>query len=122
MFLSELTIKNFRMFGQGENELRLQLMPGLTALVGENDSGKSAIIDAIRYALQTRDQGFIRIQPEDLHIPESGPPTRNYHVASGATSPGRFTDKSRRSSFSIEKGHHLRSNGYGLVSFRLGRV
>lgn len=74
MFLSELTIKNFRMFGQGKNELRLQLKPGLTALVGENDSGKSAIIDAIRYALQTRDQGFIRIQPEDLHIPESGPP------------------------------------------------
>jgi len=74
MFLSELTIKNFRMFGKGENELRLQLKPGLTALVGENDSGKSAIIDAIRYALQTRDQGFIRIQPEDLHIPDIGPP------------------------------------------------
>lgn len=73
MFLSELTIKNFRMFGEGENELRLQLKPGLTALVGENDSGKSAIIDAMRYALQTRDQGFVRIQPEDLHIPDSGP-------------------------------------------------
>lgn len=40
--------------------------------MGRNDSGKSAVIDAIRYALLTRDQEFIRAQPEDFHIDSSG--------------------------------------------------
>lgn len=40
----------------------------MTALVGRNDSGKSAVIDAIRYALLTRDQEYIRVQPEDFHF------------------------------------------------------
>ena len=68
MFLSELTIRNFRQFGEGESELSMELQPGVTALVGRNDSGKSAVIDAIRYALLTRDQEYIRVQPEDFHI------------------------------------------------------
>src|SRR5690606_31158785 len=36
------------------------------------DSGKSAVIDAIRYALLTRDQEYIRVQPEDFHIDTDG--------------------------------------------------
>ena len=68
MFLSELTIRNFRQFGEGESELSMELQPGVTALVGRNDSGKSAVIDAIRYVLLTRDQEYIRVQPEDFHI------------------------------------------------------
>ena len=50
----------------------MDLRPGVTALVGRNDSGKSAIIDAIRYALRTRDEEFIRVQPEDFHIDDVG--------------------------------------------------
>lgn len=49
MHLSLLTIRNFRQFGEGDAELSVALQPGVTALVGRNDSGKSAIIDAIRY-------------------------------------------------------------------------
>ena len=45
---------------------------GVTALVGRNDSGKSAVIDAVRYALLTRDQEFIRVQPEDFHLDQTG--------------------------------------------------
>ena len=57
MYLSNITIKNFRQFGDGNDALNIAFNSGVTALVGRNDSGKSAVIDAIRYALLTRDQG-----------------------------------------------------------------
>ncbi len=72
MYLSELILRNFRQFGEGTTELRIDFQPGVTALVGRNDSGKSAVIDAIRYALLTRDQEYIRVQPEDFHIDADG--------------------------------------------------
>ena len=72
MHLSQLTIRNFRQFGAGDSELKVDFQPGVTALVGRNDSGKSALIDAIRYALLTRDQEFIRVQPEDFHVDSNG--------------------------------------------------
>lgn len=58
MFVAELTIENFRCFGEGEGKLVLPLGDGLTALVGENDTGKTAVIDALRFALGTRDQEY----------------------------------------------------------------
>lgn len=72
MRLSHLTLRNFRQFGDGDEQLEIALRSGVTALVGRNDSGKSAVIDAIRYALLTRDQNYIRVQPEDFHIDASG--------------------------------------------------
>lgn len=72
MHLSHLTLRNFRQFGDNDDKLELALSSGVTALVGRNDSGKSAVIDAIRYALLTRDQSYIRVQPEDFHIDASG--------------------------------------------------
>ena len=72
MYLSNLTVRNFRIFGEGPTELQIAFQQGVTALVGRNDSGKSAVIDAIRYALLTRDQEFIRVQPEDFHIGVDG--------------------------------------------------
>lgn len=70
--MSQLTVRNFRQFGEGPTELHICLQPGVTALVGRNDSGKSAVIDAVRYALLTRDQEFIRVQPDDFHIDSTG--------------------------------------------------
>jgi putative ATP-dependent endonuclease of OLD family len=61
-----LTARNFRHFGDGDAALDIAFNSGVTALVGRNDSGKSAVIDAMRYALLTRDQDFIRVQPEDF--------------------------------------------------------
>lgn len=72
MYLSHLTIFNFRQFGDGDERLELELSNGVTALVGRNDSGKSTVIDAIRYALLTRDQSYIRVLPEDFHIDSFG--------------------------------------------------
>lgn len=72
MFLAQLTAQNFRQFGDGDAALDVAFNSGVTALVGRNDSGKSAVIDAVRYALLTRDQEFIRVQPEDFHIDQTG--------------------------------------------------
>lgn len=66
MYLSKVTIENFRCFGEGEERFELDLGKGLTALVGENDSGKSAVIDAIRFALGTTDQEWLRLDDSDF--------------------------------------------------------
>lgn len=67
MYISEIQIENFRLFGSTEKAFVLPLNPGLTALVGENDAGKTAVIDAIRLVLGTRDQDVLRIDPDDFH-------------------------------------------------------
>lgn len=72
MYISELKIENFRLFGEGENAALLRLRPGLTAIVGENDSGKTAFVDALRLALGTRDQEHFRINDDDFHCPAKG--------------------------------------------------
>lgn len=72
MFLSQLTIKNFRQFGADAPVFSIDFHKGVTALVGENDAGKTAVIDAIRHTLMTRDMEFMRLQPEDFHIRNDG--------------------------------------------------
>lgn len=67
MYLSRITIENFRCFGGGENRFELDLGPGLTALVGENDSGKTAVMDALRFAIGTTDQEWYRLQATDYN-------------------------------------------------------
>ncbi|MFA6312827.1 MAG: AAA family ATPase [Sterolibacterium sp.] len=72
MYLSELSINNFRQFGSSAPVFSIRFHEGVTALVGENDAGKTAVIDAIRYVLLTRDMEFMRLQPEDFHIRSNG--------------------------------------------------
>lgn len=70
MYLSELKLWNFRKFGGGDiltdkNEIRkpdleVQFQNGLNVLIGENDSGKTAIIDAIKLVLKTHSTEWIR--------------------------------------------------------------
>ncbi|RQX02614.1 ATP-dependent nuclease [Micromonospora inaquosa] len=74
MYLSEIVIENFRQFVKTNPAFTLSFKPGVTAIVGENDSGKTAIIDAIRYALLTRDTDHVRVQPDDFHVDPSGVP------------------------------------------------
>ena len=73
MYLSELVIKNFRQFGGANRPFTLAFQSGITALVGENDCGKTAVVDAIRYALLTRDLDYIRVQPDDFYTGADGP-------------------------------------------------
>ncbi|MDP3000009.1 MAG: AAA family ATPase [Bryobacterales bacterium] len=71
MYLSKITIENFRCFGEGVNRLELPFRPGLTALVGENEAGKTAVIDALRFALGTSDQEWYRLEDADFHKDET---------------------------------------------------
>ncbi|MDK2789403.1 MAG: putative ATP-dependent endonuclease of the family [Epulopiscium sp.] len=70
MYLAEVRIKNFRKFGEGENGepgFVLQLKEGLNVLIGENDSGKTCVIDAIRFLLLTQSREYTRLEKEDFH-------------------------------------------------------
>src|SRR5579862_7700835 len=67
MYLAEILAENFRVFGSGDSALRLALQPGLNALVGENDGGKTAVMDAIRYCLWTTSQDYHRFTADDFH-------------------------------------------------------
>lgn len=65
MYLSEIKLKNFRCFDQADHSIRFH--SGLNVIVGENDSGKSAVIDAIRIVLGTTDQSWYRIEETDFY-------------------------------------------------------
>lgn len=56
MFVSALKLYNFRQFKSDGNQpgLDITFHTGLNALIGENDSGKTAIIDAIKLVLLTQ--------------------------------------------------------------------
>jgi len=67
MYVSSIVIENFRRFGEGAQGFRMCLKPGLTALVGENEAGKTAVIDALRFALGTADQEWYRLDDSDFY-------------------------------------------------------
>ena len=69
MYIAKIKIENFRLFGAGEKAFLLDLSPGLTALVGENDAGKTALVDALRLVLGTSDQEYLRLETADFHRP-----------------------------------------------------
>jgi len=73
MYLSNLKLWNFRKFGSDsdfsldEPNLDLNFNRGLNVLVGENDSGKTAIIDAIKLVLKTHSYEWIRTTSDDFY-------------------------------------------------------
>ncbi|NUK08651.1 AAA family ATPase [Streptomyces lunaelactis] len=79
MYLAEVSAENFRIYGprprnekEDDKSLKLSLRKGLSVLIGENDSGKTAIIDAIRYCLQTTANDFSRITQDDFYCNKDG--------------------------------------------------
>jgi putative ATP-dependent endonuclease of OLD family len=71
MYLKRFGVKNFRSFD--ENGLELYFNKGVNALIGENNSGKSSVIDAIRIAFSTvtynKDIFFYK---SDFHVSNDG--------------------------------------------------
>lgn len=74
MYLSQLKLWNFRKFGEPDGEIDLtkpnlvvDFNKGLNLLVGENDSGKSCVIDAIKLALRTHSIEWIKIENDDFY-------------------------------------------------------
>jgi putative ATP-dependent endonuclease of the OLD family len=80
--LSELKLWNFRKYGSTEDSpgLIVQFKNGLNLLVGENDSGKTTIIDAIKYILGTQSNDFQRINEKDFFKPIGGKRTSELKI------------------------------------------
>ena len=83
MYLSTLKLWNFRKYGVAtprlelsQPALTLRFNPGLNLLVGENDSGKTTILDAIRYVLLTQSREYVRVTPEDFFVKGTDENTR----------------------------------------------
>jgi putative ATP-dependent endonuclease of the OLD family len=70
MYMKSISLTNFRQFGTekgSEPAITVEFNPNLNILVGENDSGKTAIIDAIRYLLGSISDDFEKIKQEDFY-------------------------------------------------------
>lgn len=80
MYLAELKLWNFRKYSEEEIEgqifgrpgLEVQFNPRLNILIGENDSGKTAIIDSIKYILKTKSLDSFWIDERDFFEDSSG--------------------------------------------------
>jgi putative ATP-dependent endonuclease of OLD family len=74
MYLSNIKLWNFRKFGSSDEQdyqtnphLDLNLTRGLNVIIGENDSGKTAIIDAVKLVLKTHSYDYIRVDDKDFY-------------------------------------------------------
>ena len=75
MYLSRLRLWNFRKYCSGADNkpgVEVHFHEGLNVLIGENDSGKTAIIDAIRYVLRTQSGEYIQFDDKDFYQDEQG--------------------------------------------------
>lgn len=70
MYLAQLNISNFRKL----NKADLRFQPGLNILVGANNVGKTAVVDALRALLAGHDEPYPRLSIEDVHYPKGGAP------------------------------------------------
>jgi putative ATP-dependent endonuclease of OLD family len=68
MYLAKVTIEGFRKLAK----LEVAFRAGLNVFVGANNSGKTALIDALRALLSTADEGALRVGEADLHLSAAG--------------------------------------------------
>jgi len=77
MYLAKLRLWNFRKYATKDGDeisdlnpgLEIKFKPGVNLLIGENDSGKTAIIDAIKHLLLTQSKEYIALDIYDFHKP-----------------------------------------------------
>ncbi len=69
MYLKTLRIQGFRRF----DDLSLNFKDGLNVIVGPNNAGKTAVVDALRVLLAASDEGNLRLTELDLHEKPGGP-------------------------------------------------
>ncbi len=68
MYLAELDVIGFRRI----QALSVRFRAGLNILVGPNNVGKTAVVDALRALLTTTEEGYVRINEYDLHTLPAG--------------------------------------------------
>lgn len=74
MHILNIKLWNFRKFGSDDEtdyqtnpHLDLNLTKSLNVVIGENDSGKTAIIDAVKLVLKTHSYDYIRVEDKDFY-------------------------------------------------------
>lgn len=68
MYLAQLSISNFRKL----REVELHFQAGLNVIVGANNVGKTAVVDALRALLAGHEEPYPRLDRDDLHRPAGG--------------------------------------------------
>ena len=73
MYIAQIKLWNFRQFTNSdgcinveEPHLSLEFVDGLNVLIGENDSGKTSILDAIKLVTKTHSIEWVRLQESDF--------------------------------------------------------
>lgn len=82
MIVSKLELYNFRQFKSlGESPgLSVSFHKGLNALIGENDSVKTAIIDSLKLVLLTQSNEYVRPMDEDFYVDENGNAVNEFRI------------------------------------------
>lgn len=71
MYIEKIHVKNFRRIGN--SGINMNCNKGINILLGENNSGKTAIIDALRLALKIGEyKKNLYVKPSDFHIDQFG--------------------------------------------------
>lgn len=64
MYLCKLKIKNFRLIKKST----FNFSPGINILIGENNGGKTTVLDVLRICLGYRQSNTLRVKKEDFNI------------------------------------------------------
>ena len=82
MIISQMILNNFRKFKCTDSipGLVVAFHKGLNALIGENDSGKTAIIDAIKLVLLTQSNEYIRPTEDDFYVGADGVAATEFRI------------------------------------------
>lgn len=82
MIVSKLELYNFRQFKSLDDApgLSVSFHKGLNALIGENDSGKTAIIDSLKLVLLTQSNEYVRPMDEDFYVDENGNAVNEFRI------------------------------------------
>ena len=82
MIVSELRVYNFRRFKSVNNEpgLKVSFHKGLNALIGENDAGKTAVIDAIKMVLLAQGNEYVRPTEDDFYVSSNGESSSEFKI------------------------------------------
>lgn len=72
VYLSKLTVTNFRKLKHSIFEF----VPGLNVIVGANNIGKTALVDALRALLAGHEEAYPRFTSDDVHRPNDGSPAK----------------------------------------------
>ena len=79
MYIEKVYIRNFRRIGA--KGIRFNCNKGVNIILGENNTGKSAVIDALRLALSAGEyRKSLYVKPSDFHIDKYGEQAKTINI------------------------------------------